>query len=134
LALLSFYATGVPHLALGSAVDAIEGQRMPAIGNPEGLDGTVSEGTISAFRENRSVIQITAPISHGSSGSPVIDESGQILGITKGDFPDGENLIVYESIEEQTEALEYNGCHDRATVFLKSLTRAAITRASFRYR
>jgi trypsin-like peptidase len=69
------------------------------IGNPEGLEGTVSEGIISAFRENRSLIQITAPISHGSSGSPVIDESGQVLGIAKGGFEDGQNLNLAISSE-----------------------------------
>src|SRR5260221_14639375 len=81
VALLQFYATDVPHLRLGSTTDAVEGQRVLVIGNPEGLEGTVSDGIISAFRENRSMIQITAPISLGSSGSPVLDESGQVLGI-----------------------------------------------------
>jgi hypothetical protein len=50
------------------------------IGNPTGLTGTVSDGIISAFRENRSLIQITAPIFHGSSGSPAIDETGHVIG------------------------------------------------------
>jgi len=51
------------------------------IGNPTGLTGTVSDGIISAFLENRSLIQITAPISPGSSGSPVMDEDGQVIGV-----------------------------------------------------
>jgi len=51
------------------------------IGNPTGLMGTVSDGIISAFRENHSMIQLTAPISHGSSGSPVMDETGQVIGV-----------------------------------------------------
>jgi serine protease Do len=62
------------------------------IGNPEGFEGTVSDGIISAFRENRSMIQITAPVSHGSSGSPVLDESGQVLGIATIVFREGQNL------------------------------------------
>jgi hypothetical protein len=94
VALLNFYAADVPHLALGSTAKAIEGQRIMVIRNPEGSDGSVSEGIISAFRENRAVIQITAPISDGSSGSPVIDESGQVLGIAKGGFQDGQNLAI----------------------------------------
>jgi hypothetical protein len=81
VALLSFYATDVPYLNLGSTTDAVEGQRVLVIGNPESFEDTVSDGIISAFRENRSMIQITAPVSHGSSGSPVLNESGQVLGI-----------------------------------------------------
>jgi hypothetical protein len=99
VALLQFYATDVPHLTLGSTTDAVEGQRVLVIGNPEGLEGTVSDGIISAFRENRSMIQITAPISHGSSGSPVLDESGQVLGIATLVFWEGQNLNFAISAE-----------------------------------
>ena len=62
------------------------------IGNPEGLQGTVSNGIISAFRENRSLIQITAPISPGSSGSPVLDETGQVIGMATLIYKEGQNL------------------------------------------
>jgi trypsin-like peptidase len=62
VALLRFYVTDVPHLDLTSSTDAVEGQRVLVIGNPEGLEGTVSDGIISAFRKNRSMIQITAPV------------------------------------------------------------------------
>jgi hypothetical protein len=99
VALLSFYATDVPHLDLASSTDAVEGQRVLVIGNPEGLEGTVSDGIISAFRDNRSMIQITAPISHGSSGSPVIDESGQVLGIATLIFREGQNFNFAISTE-----------------------------------
>jgi S1-C subfamily serine protease len=105
VALLRFYATDVPHLSLGSTTDAVEGQRVLVIGNPEGLQGTVSEGIISAFRENRSLIQITAPISHGSSGSPVLDESGQVLGIAKGGLQEGQNLNFAISSEAIRDAI-----------------------------
>jgi hypothetical protein len=63
------------------------------LGNPEGFTFTVSDGIISAFRENRAFIQITAPISAGSSGSPVLDvDSGQVLGIAVGMWREGQNL------------------------------------------
>jgi hypothetical protein len=80
-----------------------KGNTVLVIGNPEGLEGTVSEGIISAFRDNRSMIQITAPISSGSSGSPVLDESGQVLGIATLIFKGGQNLnfaISSESIRD----------------------------------
>jgi S1-C subfamily serine protease len=66
LAILKFHATDVPFLKLDESTTAVEGQRVIVIGNPTGLMGTVSDGIISAFREN-AIIQITAPISHGSS-------------------------------------------------------------------
>ena len=100
---LQFLATDVPYLSLGSSSSAVEGQRVLMIGNPEGLEGTVSEGIISAFRDNRSMIQITAPISLGSSGSPVLDESGQVLGIAELILKEGQNLnfaISSESIRD----------------------------------
>jgi len=54
LAILKFAADGVACLNLGHSTDAVEGQTVLVIGSPEGLQGTVSEGIISAFRENRS--------------------------------------------------------------------------------
>jgi S1-C subfamily serine protease len=70
------------------------------IGNPTGLIGTVSDGIISAFRDNRSIIQITAPISHGSSGSPVMDESGQVIGIATLEIAEGQNLNFAIPVEK----------------------------------
>jgi serine protease Do len=63
VAKLQFFATDVPYLPLGSSSNAVEGQRVLVIGNPEGLEGTVSDGIISAFRAGRTMIQITAPVS-----------------------------------------------------------------------
>jgi S1-C subfamily serine protease len=92
LAILKFSTTDVPHLQLGSSAEAVEGQKVLVIGSPEGLQGTVSDGIISAFRDNRTYIQITAPISPGSSGSPVLDESGQVIGMATLVFREGQNL------------------------------------------
>jgi S1-C subfamily serine protease len=91
--LLQFDTKDVPYLSLGSTANIVEGERVLVVGNPEGLEFTVSDGIISAFRDNRSLILITAPISHGSSGSPVLDcESGQVLGIVKSVYEEGQNL------------------------------------------
>ena len=92
VAILKFTATDVPHLQLGTSANAVEGQKILVIGNPESLEGTVSDGIISAFREDRTYIQITAPISHGSSGSPVLDESGQVIGMATLVWREGQNL------------------------------------------
>jgi hypothetical protein len=105
LAILKFSADGVSFLKLGESTDAVEGQQVIVIGSPEGLQGTVSEGIISAFRENRSMIQITAPISHGSSGSPVLDENGQVIGVATLVVQEGQNLGFAIAVEEVTRAL-----------------------------
>jgi hypothetical protein len=62
------------------------------IGNPEGLEGTVTEGIISAFREGGDIIQITAAISPGSSGSPVLDDDGNVIGVATATYKEGQNL------------------------------------------
>jgi serine protease Do len=99
IAMLKFATTDVPHLQLGSSADVVEGQKVLVIGNPEGLQGTVSDGIVSAFRENRTYIQITAPISPGSSGSPVLDESGQVIGMATLVYREGQNLNFAISAE-----------------------------------
>src|SRR5260370_13739218 len=70
--------------ALSIAPDLPEvGERVVVIGSPLGLDQTVTEGIVSAVRTvpNRGkVLQISAALSHGSSGSPVINSSGAVVG------------------------------------------------------
>ncbi|MBT8377397.1 MAG: S1C family serine protease, partial [Bacteroidia bacterium] len=70
------------------------GERIYAIGNPKGLSGTISEGIISVIRtfDNEELIQITAPISPGSSGGPVINNNGQLIGVSVGTLDAGQNL------------------------------------------
>ena len=69
------------------------GEKVYAIGSPRGLENTFSSGEISQFRENGSVIQISVPIDHGSSGGALINEYGEAIGITSGGFDNsGANL------------------------------------------
>jgi len=105
VAKLQFVATDVPYLTLGSSSSAVEGQRILVIGNPEGLEGTVSDGIISAFRAGRTMIQITAPVSPGSSGSPILDESGNVIGIATQVLKEGQNLNFAISAETVRDAL-----------------------------
>lgn len=59
------------------------GQKVYAIGSPLQMTNTLSSGEISQFRgENKSTIQINVPIDHGSSGGPLINEYGEVIGIT----------------------------------------------------
>jgi len=65
-----------------------------AVGAPEGLEMTLSEGLISGFRDFRGqrVVQTSAPISHGSSGGGLFDEVGGLVGITTFMLGAGQNL------------------------------------------
>lgn len=64
-------------LKLGNLSRLQVGDEIYVMGNPEGLEGTFSRGNVSAIRNSKGLIQITAPISHGSSGGPVLDERGE---------------------------------------------------------
>ena len=70
------------------------GEKIVVIGNPEGLLGTVSDGIISSVRESESgtVYQITAPVSPGSSGGPVLNMYGEVVGIIAFTMRSGQNL------------------------------------------
>jgi tetratricopeptide (TPR) repeat protein len=72
-----------------------EGQDIVVIGNPLGLESTVSAGIVSAVRDIPAfgkILQITAPISPGSSGSPVVNMKGEVIGIATFVFKKGQNL------------------------------------------
>jgi len=71
------------------------GDRVYAIGNPQGLAGTVSDGIISACRfylGYGNIIQTTAPISQGSSGGALVNPAGQLVGIMVLQMKEGQNL------------------------------------------
>ena len=74
----------------------LRGQAVLAIGSPQGLPGTVSDGIISGFTsfkdEDIRYIQITAPISHGSSGGCLLNENLKVIGVTSSGFETGENI------------------------------------------
>ena len=72
-----------------------EGESIVVVGNPYGLEGSVSNGIVSAVREISGygkIIQITAPISPGSSGSPVVNMAGQVIGIATLQAAEGQSL------------------------------------------
>ncbi len=73
----------------------LEGESIVVVGNPYGLEGSVSNGIVSAVREISGygkIIQITAPISPGSSGSPVVNMLGQVIGIATLQAAEGQSL------------------------------------------
>lgn len=69
---------------LGDSDRLEKGEPIVAIGNPHGLEGTISNGIVSGKREMEGVklLQITAPVSSGSSGGALFNMKGEVIGIT----------------------------------------------------
>lgn len=86
---------GVPNIRLRADGLPDVGERVFAIGNPQGLERTFSEGVVSGLRSLTgigSVIQHTAPISPGSSGGALFGASGDLIGLTVAYLDSGQNL------------------------------------------
>lgn len=79
-----------PVLQLVDTDEVKVGQKLVAIGSPLGLQDTISEGIVSANRAN--IIQMSVPISPGSSGGPVLDRGGRTIGIAVASVVRGQNL------------------------------------------
>ena len=96
LALLSVDMPSAPTRSSELATELPdEGETIFVIGNPLKLEGSVSDGIVSAVREvpnSYRIIQITAPISHGNSGSPVFNLRGQVLGVVTVKVTNGQNI------------------------------------------
>ncbi len=94
LAVLSIGVRGQRPLVLGDSESAAVGERVVAIGNPLGFGDTISDGLLSGVRQfdDGSVLQISAPISSGSSGGPVFNERGEVIGVSTFVITKGQNL------------------------------------------
>jgi hypothetical protein len=87
-------AREVKHLEVSGKLPEV-GEKIYVIGHPMGLEKTVSEGIVSAIRKLPKlgeIIQITAPISPGSSGGPVFNSSGLVIGVARATVRTGQNL------------------------------------------
>ena len=84
IAVLKINTKGLLPLAIGNSDEVLSGQVVVAIGSPMGFEQSVSSGIVSAVRPGSSMklIQITAPVSPGSSGGPLLNEYGEVIGIT----------------------------------------------------
>ena len=92
LALLEADVSGKP-IPLSQRAPEI-GEDVIAIGNPKGLEATLSKGIVSGVRNDQGSVfyQVTAPISPGSSGGPVIDRNGEVIGVSTFYVQGGQNL------------------------------------------
>ena len=92
LAVLKVEGLTAPALLLSDAQNLAVGDKVYAAGNPKGLEGTFSDGIVSSLRYSAGRIQFTAAISPGSSGGPVVDEYGRVIGVTVSYLEGGQNL------------------------------------------
>lgn len=93
----------LPHLAMGDSEHLQVGQKVLAIGNPFGLDGTLTTGIISSVgrtiqdegqRELEGLIQTDAAINPGNSGGPLLDSQGNVIGINTAIYGPGGNIGI----------------------------------------
>ena len=95
LAILRIESAGLPFLPLGDSNRARVGEEVILIGSPKGLEQTVSNGIVSGTRLTETgfeVIQTTAAASPGSSGGPLLDRRGQVIGVASFYIAEAQNL------------------------------------------
>ena len=103
---IAFLKINLDHLkvvSLGNSDSLQIGQRVVAIGNPLGLEDTISDGLISAVRQINSqlkLLQISVPLSSGSSGSPLFNLQGEVIGVVNGSYLKGQALNFAVPINE----------------------------------
>jgi S1-C subfamily serine protease len=94
LAFLKIEAVDLPTIPLGNSNNVQLGDEVLLFGAPQGLEQTVSNGLISGIRLDNGVrvLQTSAAASHGSSGGPLLNRSGEAVGVMSFKLVDGENL------------------------------------------
>ena len=96
IAIIKAHGNDFRMLTLGDSDKLQVGEEVVAIGSPLSLESTVSNGIVSGKRtlteEGRGFLQITVPISPGSSGGPLFNMAGEVVGITTSHLTGGENL------------------------------------------
>jgi hypothetical protein len=102
IAILKVSGTGLPTLKLADSDKITAGENVIAIGNPLGFENSVSTGVVSGVfaRGDHRVIHTTAPLSQGSSGSPLFNEMGEVVGIVTGSVAGAQNMNRAIAINE----------------------------------
>lgn len=124
LALVKLDSEGVvfPYLELNTTDPARQGQPVYAIGSPLGLDNTMSQGIVSnpsRVLGESEYIQISVPIAPGSSGGALLNEKGQVIGITSAGFMNSTGDLNLAIPTSQLSVLDFTATEDN---FLFSLT------------
>ena len=126
LALIKIEKTNLPYLTFGDSEELKQGQIVMALGNPLGLDNSVSMGIVSAVSrqikpdDTMVYIQTDAPINPGNSGGPLLDTDGHVVGIdtlifTQSGGSEGIGFAIPSNIAQQVYTqLKAKGHVDRA--------------------
>ena len=93
LAIVAVEGLSLVPLNLESSGNIRIGDAVYAAGNPKGLTGTFSDGIVSSLRivDSKSMIQMTTPISQGSSGGPLVNSKGNVVGVVTASFTSAQN-------------------------------------------
>lgn len=103
--------TALKPLPLGNSDEIKKGETVTAIGSPLGLKNTLTQGVLSGrlMQDNMDILQISAPISSGSSGGALFNENGEVVGVTFASYEEGQNLNLAIPINEVKEFIDgYN--------------------------
>ena len=127
LAVVKIEKNNLPFLTFGDSDELKQGQIVVALGNPFGLDDSVSMGVVSAVSRQIKgddpmvYIQTDAPINPGNSGGPLLDADGQVVGI---------NTLIFHSIGRQRRNwLCYSQQHCSRSVLAAEIKRTCASRA-----
>ena len=94
LAFIKIEAVDLPTIPLGNSNKVQVGDAVLLVGAPQGLEQTASDGLISGIRldDGIKILQTSAAASHGSSGGPLLNRSGEAVGVMSFKVVNGENL------------------------------------------
>jgi len=94
LVILKVTGENLPIVRIGDIEKENIGEKVYVISSPKGLENTISDGLLSGIRDtsDKKVLQITAPVSPGSSGGPVFNKDGEVIGIATFLLEEAQNL------------------------------------------
>ncbi|MBP3633859.1 MAG: trypsin-like peptidase domain-containing protein [Oscillospiraceae bacterium] len=95
-------------LSLADSDQVRQGDKIYAVGYPLGLSNTLSDGIVSSMYRDSGIdtLQITAPVSHGSSGGALLNEECRVVGVVSAYYEDGQNMNIAVASNELTELLQ----------------------------
>ena len=120
IALIKIKAVDLPAVTLGRSSTVEVGQKVYSLTTPLGmLQNTLSEGIISGIRpgDGYRYFQISAPISHGSSGGPIFNTKGEVIGVAVMTISEGQNLNFAVPIDYARGMLTSNQLQTLASVY-----------------
>lgn len=109
VALLQIDGMDFSYLNMGTSANITGGEHIYTIGSPKGLSNTITEGIVSNPNRNADgvrLIQISAPISSGSSGGALLNTKGEVIGITSSAIADAQNINFAVAVEEMKKVAE----------------------------